>query len=114
MRENSFQPQFIKRLESLFPGCVVLKNDSEYRQGIPDLLMLWRKHWAAFEVKRRRPRSSADFEPNQEYYIDLLDAMSFAACVYPENEEEVLDALQRQFQTRRQTRVPQRQQRQLG
>lgn len=108
MRENAFQPQFIANLRELFPGCVILKNDSDYLQGVPDLLFLWRQYWAIFEVKRRRPRSSADFEPNQEYYIDLFNDMSFAACVYPENEDEVLDALQRQFKTRRQTRVSQR------
>lgn len=95
--ESPFQSRFINRLEAEFPGCMVLKNDANYRQGIPDLLFLYRTFWAIFEVKRSRPTSPRDFEPNQEYYLDLFDKMSFAACVYPENEEEIIDALQRQL-----------------
>ena len=107
-QEGTFKSHFINRLRAIFPGCMILKNDAEYLQGIPDLLLLWEDRWAIFEVKRKPPTSPRDFEPNQEYYIEELDRMSFAACVFPENEEEVLDALQRQFQTRRKTRVSQR------
>lgn len=99
--ESPFQSRFIKRLEKEFPGCMILKNDANYRQGIPDLIILFEMHWAVFEIKRVKPTKSSDFEPNQEWYLDKLDSMSFAACVYPENEEEIVDALQRQFQTRR-------------
>ncbi len=106
--ESPFQSRFIKRLEKEFPGCVILKNDANYRQGIPDLIILFETHWAVFEVKRSKPTKPSDFEPNQEWYLDTLDSMSFAACVYPENEEEIVDALQRQFQTRRKTRLPRR------
>lgn len=105
-REGKFKTHFIARLRELFPGCYILKNDAEYLQGIPDLLLLWEERWAIFEVKRKPPTSSRDFEPNQEWYLEDLDRMSFAACVFPENEEEVLDALQRQFKTRRKTRIP--------
>lgn len=106
--ESPFQSRFIKRLEREFPGCLILKNDANYRQGIPDLLMLWEDCWAIFEVKRAKPTKPSDFEPNQEWYLDKLDSMSFAACVYPENEKEIVDALQRQFKTRRTTFVPKR------
>lgn len=104
-KERDFQPDFIKLLKERFPGCFILKNDSSYLQGVPDLLFLYGTYWAIFEVKRQRPRSSRDFEPNQEYYIDLLDEMSFSTCVYPENAEEVLDEIQRQLETRRPTRL---------
>jgi hypothetical protein len=98
MRESTFQSQLINTLRDLFPDCFILKNDSSYRQGIPDLIVLYRKKWAALEVKASEDSS---IQPNQEYYIDLLDKMSFASFIYPENEEEVLNALQRAFSTRR-------------
>lgn len=106
MRENAYQAELIKKLRILFPGCFILKNDSGYMQGVPDLLVLYKAWWAMLEVKISEHEP---FQPNQEYYIQMLDDMSFAACIYPANEEDVLDALQRQFQTRRKTRVPQRQ-----
>lgn len=105
MLERDYQRQLITELKHRFSGCIVIKNDSSYLQGFPDLLILWHDLWAALEVKRSE---DAPEQMNQEYYIQLLNNMSFAAFIYPENEEEVLDALQRAFQPRRATRVPQR------
>ena len=102
MRENKYQAYLIDELERMLPGCLVLKNDTSYIQGIPDLLVLYEDKWAMLEVKVS-PVSAV--QPNQEYYIDMLDSMSFAAFIYPENEREVLNALQRSFKSRRQTRV---------
>jgi len=93
--ERDFQSRVINEIRRLFPGCVILKNDPSYIQGIPDLLVLFNDRWAMLEVKvseRARRR------PNQDYYVDKLDQMSFAAFIYPSNEEEVLGALQRSFQ----------------
>lgn len=105
MRENAYQAHLIKTLRIRFPGCFILKNDSGYLQGIPDLLLLIEDWWGVLEVKisEREP-----FQPNQEYYLELLDGLSFAACIYPENEDEVLDEIQRQFETRRKARVSKR------
>lgn len=108
MRENQYQAELIKRLRSLFPECFILKNDSSYLQGVPDLLVLWHDRWAMLEVKAKTPRKATDFEPNQEYYIDHLDRMSFAACIYPANEEEILSALQSAFTARRPARLSKR------
>lgn len=93
--ERDYQPRLIKKLRTLFEGVIILKNDSGYQQGVPDLIVLFGPHWAMLEVKKERPTRASDFQPNQEYFIDLLNGMSFAACIYPENEDEVLDALQR-------------------
>ena len=68
-----------------------MKNDSSYIQGIPDLLILYNDKWAALEVKKSR---TASHRPNQEYYVDKMDDMSFARFIYPENKEVVLDELQ--------------------
>ena len=104
--ESKFQAHLIQRLYEMFPGCVVLKNDSGYQQGIPDLTILYKRKWAMLEVK-----ASADAaeQPNQRYFVDQLRGLSFAAFIYPENEEDVLYELQQAFRARRSTRVPQRQ-----
>lgn len=103
--ESKFQADLRRELEQLYPGCLILKNDANYLQGIPDLLILWNGRWAALECKKS---ASAARQPNQEYYVDMMDEMSFAAFVYPENRDEVLDALQRSFRPRRQARISQR------
>lgn len=97
-REREYQPGLIKRLERLFPGAYIRKVD--FQQGWPDLLILWRDRWALLEVKKAPPKAS-DFEPNQEWWIEEFDNMSFSACIYPENEQEVLHALQQAFRSRR-------------
>lgn len=97
MLENRFQSELIKELENIFEGCIVLKNDSTYIQGFPDLLILYNDRWAALECKRSLCYKKNKKQPNQEYYIDLLDDMSFARFVGPENKEEILDELQRSF-----------------
>jgi len=102
MLESEFQSKLIKQLESIFKGCVVLINDPNIIQGFPDLLILYKKKWAALECKTSK---YASMQPNQEYYVDLLDGMSFASFIYPENKERVLNELQRAFEPRRSTRI---------
>lgn len=94
MTENQYQAKLIKKLYRKFPGCVVLKNDSGYQQGILDLTLLWGPRWASLEVKASE---DASIQPNQEFFVRKLDDMSFAAFIYPENETEVLSALQQAF-----------------
>lgn len=96
--ESGFQDRLIDDLEYLFPGCIVTKLDASYIQGIPDLLILWNDKWAVLEIKRS---AYAPHQPNQDYYVDLLNQMSFARFIYPENKEEVLDELQQAFGLRR-------------
>lgn len=101
MREtgrNGFQSQLIKRLEREFPGCIVLKNDPWWIQGIPDLLLLWGPYWAALETKgsEKAPR-----QPNQPHYVGLMGRMSYANFVSPDNVEEVIDEIHRSFRSSR-------------
>lgn len=91
MSERRYQSWLIKELRAMFPGCIILKNDTDYIQGIPDLLILHNDRWAALEVKASQ---NAEEQPNQRFYINEMNAMSFAAFIYPENEQEVLYALQ--------------------
>lgn len=78
----------------MFPGCVVLKNDPNYLQGIPDLTIFYKDRWATLEVKKS---ANAPAQPNQRYYVDMMDYMSFSRFIYPENKEEVLHELQQSF-----------------
>lgn len=104
-KENAYQADLIKRLNKLFPGCLILKNDTGYLQGIPDLTILYGERWAILEVKRS---ADEEYEPNQEWYLEKLGEMSFTATIFPENEEEVLYDLQHALRPRRQARVSQR------
>lgn len=103
MQERVYQARLIKHIRRMFPGCVVLKNDTDYIQGIPDLTILYKDGWAVLEVKAN---SRASFQPNQEYYLEVLNDMGFAACIFPENEEDVLYELQQAFEPRRNSRIP--------
>lgn len=92
--ESKFQGELIKKIEARFPGAVILKNDSGYRQGIPDLSIFHGSRWSVLEVKPEYPRpGTSDYEPNQEWYLEKFNAMWFASVVYPGNESEVLNAL---------------------
>lgn len=97
MTENKYQAGLIKRLKQRFPGCEILKNDPNYRQGILDLTLFFGPCWAMLEVKGS---ATASERPNQAYYVEQMNNMSFAAFIYPENEEEVLTALQAAFESR--------------
>lgn len=89
--ERDFQASLIKELKARFPGCMVIKLDPDYIQGIPDLLILFGDKWATLECKRS---ASASHRPNQNYYVNQMNEMSYSAFIYPENKEEVLDELQ--------------------
>ena len=95
MLENKFQANLIKEIKSIFPGCIVMKNDSSYIQGIPDLLVLYKNKWASLECKKN---GRAKKQPNQEYYVDVMNNMSFSRFIYPENKEEVLSDLSKTFE----------------
>ena len=97
MTENQYQARLIRRLKQMFMGCEILKNDSGYRQGVCDLTILWGSHWAMLEVKAAHDSRE---QPNQRYFVEKFDGMSFASFIYPENEEEVLTALQKAFSSR--------------
>lgn len=105
MLEREFQARLIKELHAIFPGSIILKNDPNYKQGVPDLILLWEDRWAMLEVKAS---GRARHRPNQDYYVDVLDRMSFAAFISPDNKEHVLDALQRSLTSDRRSRISQR------
>lgn len=102
MTEGEYKTKLKEKLEEILPGCIILKNDANYKQGIPDLIILHGKKWAMLEAKKS---SKSSHQPNQDHYIEVLNKMSYASFVYPENESEVLNAIQKTFRTRRPTRI---------
>ena len=92
--ERDFQKNLIKDLKSMFKGCIVMKNDSSYIQGIPDLTILFKDKWASLEVKKS---AKASKRPNQEYYVDTMNDMSFSRLIFPENKDSVLTELKEFF-----------------
>lgn len=90
--ENKYQRELIRKLEQIFPDAIILKNDSGYRQGIPDWSIMNGEHWGMFDVKKSK---DAPHQPNQDWYINWAASEGhFGMFVYPENEEEFLDAIQ--------------------
>lgn len=102
MTESQYQTKLLKRLRDMFPGCELIRGDAGLQQGMLDWFILWGPYWASLEIKAS---ALASTQPNQDYYVQKLDDMSFAAYIYPENEEEVLCALEQAFKPPRRTRI---------
>lgn len=96
MLERAFQSRLIKKIKEENPGCIVIKTDPNYRQGLPDLLVLCGNRWGALEVKRD---AGSSHQPNQDWYVEKMNAMSFARFIYPENERKTLDELRETFRS---------------
>lgn len=97
-KENKFQADLVKEIKKRFPGAIVLKNDANYLQGIPDLTILWKRYWAMLECKKS---GNEIHQPNQDFYIEMADGLSFGRFIYPENKEAILDEMERAFKIRR-------------
>ena len=94
MLERDYQKKLVKKLKEKFPGCIVMKNDAQLKQGIPDLLILHKDKWAALEVKNSE---KAHHQPNQDIYVANMKQMSYATFIYPENEDSVFKDLEEVF-----------------
>lgn len=103
MLENRFKTMLVRELRCLFPGCIIIHSDPNEIQGIPDLIILYEDKWAALEGKKN---ANSSHRPNQDYYVEKMNEMSYAAFIYPENKEKILNELQQTFEPRRTTRVP--------
>lgn len=93
--ERDYQKQLKRKIKMMFQGCYLMKTDCSQYQGIPDLLILYKSKWAMLEVK---DSAKSKKRPNQDLRVERINNMSFARIIYPENEEEVLNDLQRYFE----------------
>lgn len=96
--ESEFQAGLIKELKEIFPDAIIFKNENT--QGLPDVTILNGERWALLECKRSE---NSSHRPNQDYYVNKANNMSFAAFIYPENKEEVIYGLKQALRTERQT-----------
>lgn len=104
--ESGFKARVVEYIrEELLPGCILTTGNSASLQGIPDVFIVYYDKWAMLEFKRAY---NSPHRPNQPYYVELLNDWSFAAFIYPENEEEVLSGLEQALRPRRKARIPQR------
>ena len=97
-KESSFQKKLKDEIKLRFPGSIITKLDPGDTQGIPDLLVLYKDRWAALECKKSKDEPH---QPNQDYYVDKLNNMSFSAFIFPENREEVLNAMEQSLESSR-------------
>lgn len=95
MLERDYQKKLKDKLQARFPDAIIFKTDpaAMQKQGFPDLLILRKDKWAALEVKADE---KANHQPNQEDYINQIKYMgNYAAFIFPENEKEILNELER-------------------
>lgn len=94
--EKDFQSKLLSELKRIYndPGNDVVTKFEDI-QGFPDILILHNNQWAMLECKKSKDSSH---QPNQDYYVNKLNNMSFASFIYPENKEEVLNDLQSALQ----------------
>ena len=105
--ENKFQADTVKEIRERLPGSIVTKMDANYIQGIPDILVLYKDRWATLEFKRSEEdyKKSLSRNPNQPYYVEKMNGMSYSAFIFPENKEEILDEMERSFKSKRNPRT---------
>ena len=94
MLENKFKTKLATEIKERFPGAKVFHLNPNECQGAPDLIILYQNKWAALEGKKS---ATASHRPNQDYWVDTYNEMSFARFIYPENKEEILNELQNLF-----------------
>ena len=92
--ESKFKTELKNELKERYPGCIVAHLDPNDIQGMTDLLILHNDKWATLEGKKEKNSSK---RPNQEYYVEKMNNMSFSRFIYPENKEEVLSELDEVF-----------------
>ena len=93
--ETKFQKDVKDAIWEKFPDAIILKQNNSL-QGIPDLFIFHSNKWAALECK---DSEDAVHQPNQDYYVDKLNEMSYASFIFPENKEEVLNEVFKTLQS---------------
>lgn len=101
--ERDYKPILMARITrrfSVYGEVRFQHNDpnAPASQGIPDLTVFIGPTWSLLETKRS---AKSKKRPNQDWWIKKWSGVTFCSVIFPENEEEVLDALERSLATRR-------------
>lgn len=97
-KEGDYQKDIIDRIKEVLPGAIVLKNDSGYVQGIPDLSIFYGDKYAMLEVKKSEHDYIHNEQPNQEDYIQQFHDWGVCSYfIYPEVDDKVFADLTRYF-----------------
>lgn len=95
MSEATFRTKFLKDVKDLSPDIIIEFADPQRRNGIPDVIIFYKKKFARIETKKSK---NASKRLHQQYYIDYFNNQGiYAAFLTPENKEEVFNALRRYF-----------------
>ena len=93
MRESRFQNKIISKLKKL-DNCWYVKvwGGGFQRSGIPDILICYKGHFVAIELKNETGEASE----LQKYNINKInDAKGIALVIRPQNEDELWNALKK-------------------
>lgn len=95
--EGPYKTYLRHRIEAELPGSIVIRAETGYIQGFPDLGILFDRNCGWLEAKTG---PKAKLQPNQEYWVERLSGLCFASFIYPEIEEEVLNELYKALRSR--------------
>ena len=95
MSEATFRTKWLNKFKKLSPDIFIEFADPKRKNGIPDVIIFYKKKYARLETKRSK---NASKRLHQQYYIDYFNSQGiYAAFLTPENQEEVYNALRRYF-----------------
>lgn len=89
-RESAYRLDLCNRISTILPDCIIIKLPADQYQGIPDLLILFENKWAMLEVKMSE---NSVHEPNQDWYVEHCNEMSYASFIWPDIEDAILAEL---------------------
>ena len=96
--EGKFKTKLKQEIMERLPGSMVFYLNPNDIPGIPDLEVLYQDRWAVLEAKNSEAEYYRDLKRDeklaQQYYVDKMNKMSFAAFIFPENKEELLNAME--------------------
>ena len=94
--ESNYQKRLVKKIRKMFPMCYLFVKEAKAIRGIPDLILTVNGRFIGLEVKRCESESKHRTGRTvlQRHNINKINRAGGYACfIYPENEEEVIEAI---------------------
>lgn len=93
--ESTFEKEFCKALRQTLGERYTYTFKLTAAKGIPDRLILYKDKYALLEFKQYK---NAKKQPGQETWVGHFDNLAYAAIVYPENAEKVMQDILNYFE----------------